>query len=35
MTYCVDKEPVLCIDSFLIEEKGRTDESRMLEPRAT
>ena len=27
MTYCVDEEPVLCIDSFLIEEKGRTNET--------
>ena len=31
MTYCVDEEPVLCIDSFLIEEKGRTDETLIKE----
>jgi len=27
MTYCVDEEPVFCIDSFLIEEEGGTDET--------
>ncbi len=27
MTCCVDEEPVLSIDSFLIEEKGGTDET--------
>ena len=27
VTYFVDKEPMLCIDSFLIEEKGGTDEA--------
>ena len=26
MTYCVDEEPVFRVDSFLIEEKGGTDE---------
>jgi hypothetical protein len=31
MTYCVDEEPVLCIDSILIEEKGGTDETLIKE----
>ena len=31
MTYRVDEEPVFCIDSFLIEEKGGTDETLIKE----
>jgi hypothetical protein len=27
MTYRIDEKPVLCIDSFLIKEKGSTDET--------
>jgi len=31
MTYCVDEEPMPCIDSFLIEEKGGANETLIKE----
>jgi len=31
MTYCVNEEPVLCIDSFPIEEEGGTDKTLIKE----
>ena len=31
MTYCGDEKPVLCSDSFLIEEKSGTDKTLIKE----